>query len=168
MHNRLYHLTETKGWLCSEQAGFRNLRNFLSNRTARVQTTWGDSASLRQGLLQGVVRSPLMFLLYIDNLRSVVPETARVSLFEGEVSIISNHHNKQVAKKELQRAVSVVAEWNTSKKMVLNADKCKLAFFTTSYHEATCQQHPPSPQPSKRATALAYGKIYRLPPEDKS
>ncbi len=27
VHNRLYKLAETRGWLCSEQAGFRKLRS---------------------------------------------------------------------------------------------------------------------------------------------
>ncbi len=45
-------------------------------------------------------------------------------LFEDDVSLISSHHNKLVAEKELQRAVTAVAEWSTSKKMVLNTDKC--------------------------------------------
>ncbi len=73
------------------------------------------------------------YLLYIDDLRSVVPETAKVVLFADDVSLISNHHNKLVAEKQLQRAVTAVAEWSTSKKMVLNADKC------TNSHEASWQ-----------------------------
>ncbi len=61
----------------------RWLRDFLSNRTARVQINGerGDSAPLRQGLPQGAVLSPLPFLLYIDDLRAVVPETVKVALF---------------------------------------------------------------------------------------
>ncbi len=196
VHNRLYNLAETRGWLCNEQAGFRKLRScedqilritqtisdgfqaakpqrslmalldfskafdrvwreelllaaspkvlpipfalwlrdFLSNRTARVQINVerGDSAPLRQGLPQGAVLSPLLFLLYIDDLRSVVPEMVKVAL-------ISSHHNKLVAEKELQRAVTAVAEWSASKKMVLNADNCEVTFFSTNSHEANWQ-----------------------------
>ncbi len=171
VHNHLYNLAETRGWLCSEQAGFRKLRScedqilriisdgfqaakprsslmalldfskafdrvwreelllaasskglptsfahwlrdFLSNRTARVQINGerGDSAPLRQGLPQGAVLSPLLFLLYIEDLRSVVPETLMVALFADDFSLIGSHHNKLVAEKELQRAVTAVAE----------------------------------------------------------
>ncbi len=65
------------------------LRDFLSNRTARVQINGErrDSAPLRQGLPQGAVLSPLLFLLYIDDLRSVVLETVKVALFADDVSI---------------------------------------------------------------------------------
>ncbi len=169
MHNRLYNLAETRGWLCSELAGFRKfrscehqilritqtisdgfqaakpqrslmallhfskafhracreellfaasskglpisivcwLRDFLSNRTASVQINGerGDSAPLRQTHPQGAVLSPLPFLLYIDDLLSVVPETVKVALFVDDVSLISSHHSKLVGEKEQQRAV---------------------------------------------------------------
>ncbi len=64
-----------------------------------------------------------MFFLFIDDLRSVVSETAKEVLFAYDVSLMSSHHNKQVAEKELQRAVIDVAEWSTSEKIVLNADE---------------------------------------------
>ncbi len=51
-----------------------------------------------------------MFLLYIDDLRSVVPEMMKVGLFADDVSLISSNHNKLVTKKELQRAVTAVAK----------------------------------------------------------
>ncbi len=119
----------------------RWLRDFLSNRTARFQTNseGGDSAPLRQGLPQGAVLPPLLFLLYIDDLRSVVPETVKVALFADDFSLISSYHNKLVAEKEQQRAVTAVAEWSTSKKMVLNADKCEVALFSTNSHKANWQ-----------------------------
>ncbi len=79
---------------------------------------------------------PLLFLLYVDDWRFVVPETLKVTLFADDVSLISSHHNKLVAEKELQHAVTAVAECSASKKMVLNADKCKMTFFSTNFHEA--------------------------------
>ncbi len=78
----------------------------------------------------------MLFLLYIDDLRSVVPETVKVALFANDVSFISNHHNKLVAEKELQRAVTTVAEWSAFKKIILNADNCEVRFFSTNSHEA--------------------------------
>ncbi len=80
-----------------------------------------------------------MFLLYIDDLRPVVPETVKVALFADDVSLISSHHNKLVAEKELQRAVTAVTDWSASKKIVLNADKCEVTFFSTNSHEANWQ-----------------------------
>ncbi len=119
----------------------RWLHDVLSNRTARVQINdqRGHWAPLRQGLPQVAVLSPLNFLIYIDGLRFVVLQTVKVAFFADDVSLISSHHNKLVAEKELQRAVTAVAEWSTSKKMVLNADKCEVTFFSTNFHEANWQ-----------------------------
>ncbi len=52
---------------------------------------------------------------------------------------ISSHHNKLVAEKELQRAVTAVADCSASKKMVLNADKCEVTVFSTNSYEANWQ-----------------------------
>ncbi len=52
-----------------------------------------------------MVLSPLLFLLYINDLRSVVPETVKVALFAVDVFLTSSHHNKLVAEKELQPVV---------------------------------------------------------------
>ncbi len=78
--------------------------------------------------------SPLPFLLYIDELCFVVPETVKVALFADAVSLINSHHNKAVAEKVLQRVVTAIAEWSISKKMVLSADKCEVTLFSTNSH----------------------------------
>ncbi len=62
-----------------------------------------------------------------------MPETVKLALFADDVTLISSHHNKLVAEKELQLAVTAVAEWSTSKKMVLNADKCEVTLFSTNF-----------------------------------
>ncbi len=45
--------------------------------------------------------------------------------------------NKLVAEQELQHAVTT--EWSTSKKTVLDADKCEVTLFSTISHEANWQ-----------------------------
>ncbi len=56
-----------------------------------------------------MVLSPLLFLQYIDDLRSVVPETVKVALFADDVFLTSSHHNKLIAEKELQPVVTTIA-----------------------------------------------------------
>ncbi len=62
----------------------------LSNRTASIQKNGerGGRAGLRQGLPQFAVLVPLLFLICIDNLSFVVPETVKVA---EDVTFISNH-----------------------------------------------------------------------------
>ncbi len=44
----------------------------------------------------------MLFLLYIDDLHSVVPETVKMAHFADDVSLISNYQSKLVAEMELQ------------------------------------------------------------------
>ncbi len=116
---------------------------------ARVQISGerGDFAPPRHGLWQGAALSPPLFLLFLDDLL----ETRKVALFADYVSLVSSHDNKLAAEKELQRAVTAVTKWSTSKLMVLNADKYEVTFFSTNSHEANWQptnivnsvSHPP-------------------------
>ncbi len=82
----------------------------------------GDTVPLRQVLPQCVILPPLLFPLCIDQLRSVLLETAVV-----------------VTEKELQPAVIAIDKWSASEKMVLNGGKCEVPIFSTNFHEANFQ-----------------------------
>ncbi len=47
--------------------------------------------------------SPLLFLLYIDDLRRVIPENVEVAMFADDVSLFSSHPNKEVAEAAIQK-----------------------------------------------------------------
>ncbi len=89
----------------------------IKNRT-QINDERGNSAPLTQELPKGAVLSLLLFLLYINDQCSVVPETVKVALFADDVSLVGSHQNKLVAEKDLQRAVTAVAEWGTYKENV--------------------------------------------------
>ncbi len=69
------------------------LRDFPSNRQTRVQINreQGLSVPLQQGLPLGSVLSPLLFLLYINNLKTVVPNCVEVTMFADDVSLFCSH-----------------------------------------------------------------------------
>ncbi len=71
------------------------LRDFLSNRKAKAQINGdrGRQLPLRQGFPQGSVLSPLLLLLYIDDLRRVIFENVEVVMFAYDVSLFSSHPN---------------------------------------------------------------------------
>ncbi len=54
--------------------------------------------------------SPLFFLLYVDDLRRVIPENVEVAMFADDVSLFSSHPNKEVAEAAVQEAITNVAE----------------------------------------------------------
>ncbi len=117
------------------------LRDFLSNRKTKVQLNGdrGRQPPLRQGLPQGSVLSPLLFLLYIDDLRRVTPEHVEVVMFADDVSLFSSHPNQEVTEAAIQEAITNVAEWSRCRKLTLNSSKCEVGFFINNSKEARWQ-----------------------------
>ena len=91
----------------------RWIYQFLCNRQARVKFngTTSSSRQLHQGVPQGSVLSPLLFIFYINNLAKLLPADNINCMFADDVSILSTHRDKQKAVESVQRAVDIVVEW---------------------------------------------------------
>jgi hypothetical protein len=117
------------------------LRGFLRNRRAKVKWNGecGDFRQLKQGLPQGSVLAPLLFLFFIDPVTTALPQNVHVSLYADDVAIWARHREKEVAASRIETAVQAVAEWSRSVKLQLNQGKCEVAFFSKDSHEARYQ-----------------------------
>ena len=119
----------------------RWLSCFLSNRVARVRL--GDATSsariMRQGLPQGAVLSPLLFVLYINNLAKLLPEEATNALFADDVTTACTDRRKEEAERLAQRVVDIVVNWSEDWKLKLNSSKSEVGFFSTYSHDAKCE-----------------------------
>ncbi len=91
-------------WLC----------DFLSYRQAGVPVNGEQDrpVPLRQGLPQGLVLSPLFFLLYINDLKTVVLNGVEVLKFADDISLFCIHPCKLTAQTAMQEAVTRVVEWS--------------------------------------------------------
>ena len=116
----------------------RWLYRFLQNRQARVRYdgTLGKSKQIKQGLPQGSVLAPLLFLFYINNLADLLPDYNINALFADDVSILASDNSKERATAKAQAAVDIVIEWSKIWKLNLNADKSECSFFSTAPLEA--------------------------------
>ena len=111
----------------------RWIYQFLCNRQARVKFngTTSSSRQLHQGVPQGSVLSPLLFIFYINNLAKLLPADNINCMFADDVSILSTHRDKQKAVESVQRAVDIVVEWCAEWKLKLNATKSEVSFFSS-------------------------------------
>ena len=77
----------------------RWLHAFLQNRQAKVKFcgTNSNSRVMRQGLPQGSVLSPILFLFYIDNLADILPESVVIAMFADDVTILSTDKDREEA-----------------------------------------------------------------------
>ncbi len=77
----------------------------------------------------------MLFLLYIDKVRSYIPSDMQVSLYTDNVAAWVQHPIKEVTEEKVQQAVNKVADWSESRQMNLNSGKCESNFFSTDADE---------------------------------
>ena len=119
----------------------RWVKGFLEGRRARVRvnSTYSQWHSFQEGVPQGSVLAPLLFLFVIDCLRARVPEGVFVSLFADDLALWVGSPDKDEAVSKVELAVSEVAKWSRQKKLELNISKCLVSFFSADKHEARWQ-----------------------------
>ena len=108
------------------------LSNFLQNRQAKVRFNGALSKSrkMSQGLPQGSVLAPILFLFYINNLASLLPADLTISMYADDVSILSSDKNRAIAQSKAQEAVDIVVSWSKEWKLNLNGSKSEVSFFS--------------------------------------
>jgi hypothetical protein len=94
------------------------------------------SRQIKQGLPQGSVLSPILFLFYINTLARLLPTDNVNSLYADDVSILATNDSLVKANTDAQAAVNVVTEWSKEWKLSLNAGKCEVSFFSNSTKDA--------------------------------
>ena len=92
----------------------RWIRSFLSDHRARFQlfNIFSSSQSFTQGLPQGSVLSPLLFLFYINNLAFLRNDDAVIALFADDVSILTTSRKKEDAEAAALSVVNSVLIWS--------------------------------------------------------
>ena len=120
------------------------LNSFLTNREAKVRINGrlGKAAHMRQGLPQGSVLSPILFLFYINNLAKILPPEITNSLFADDVTLLATSDTLSEAEELVQKSVDVVTKWSKEWKISLNATKSEASFFSNSNHETAAKWKP--------------------------
>ena len=115
----------------------------MFNRRAvvKVNTTNSASVPMRQGLPQGSVLSPLLFLFYINTLADVIPEDVDKGLFADDASVWAQDADLNVAADRVEHAVDAIYKWSQRKKMEINVLKSEITFFSNDPSEAGWRPH---------------------------
>ena len=118
----------------------RWIRPFLNDRRGRVQLFNVSSSGRRftQGLPQGSVLAPLLFLIYIKDLASSLNDDAVIALFGDDVSILTTTRKKEDAEAVAQSVVNSVVSWSQLWKLNSNAHKSEICPFSTWSNDSSC------------------------------
>lgn len=108
------------------------LQAWMANRKAHVEVYGKRSKEyvFKQGLPQGSVLSPLLFLVYINDLVEELGERVSVSGFADDLAVWSTGGNVNECKRRVQEAVDRVWEWSGSWLMTVAVEKCSVTLFS--------------------------------------
>ena len=124
--------------LCAPKLMTRWIAAILRTRTAEVMIngTMSKRVRMKQGLPQGSVLSPLLFIIFINDIAKNIPDNVESPLFADDASLYTMDENLDVANDNLQVAVSAVEQWSLDNKLDLNVTKSCTFFFSTCTKEA--------------------------------
>ncbi|MEL7522725.1 MAG: reverse transcriptase family protein, partial [Cyanobacteria bacterium J06553_1] len=113
------------------------VKGFLTNRQAKVRLGGAQCKNrlFREGVPQGSVLAPLLFLFVIDTLRDRLPDGLSVSMYADDVAIWASDPDKGVAASLVEEGVRAVYQWSREKKLKLSIEKCEVSFFTSDTSE---------------------------------
>lgn len=106
------------------------IKSYLENRKQYVVTQDGlsDNRDVTDGVPQGSVLGPLLFLVAINDLKSNVP--ADVVLYADDTTIVArNSHYDQVLR-DTNYNVNIVENWLKANNLILNKDKTNTVVFS--------------------------------------
>ena len=123
--------------LCEKLAyyGFRGncqllIKSFLSNRQQFVSINGFDSSKLdiKCGVPQGSTLGPLLFLLYINDLRFALKDSI-ASHFADDTCILYASNKLKSIETVLNCDLRLASDWLNANRLSLNVDKSKLLIF---------------------------------------
>ena len=111
---------------------------WVTNRIARVQLNGvtGRCRTFKEGLPQGSVLSPLLFVLYINDLLGNFCHSTMVSAYADDLALACRGRKKEVVALRIQAELDKVVRLRQQARLTLNAAKCEVAFFTQDNAEA--------------------------------
>ena len=119
----------------------RWIQSWLANRKAWVEFDGvkGKTKTFSQGLPQGAVLSPTLFLIYINDVTENLPEDVKISLFADDIAVWASSKNIREASDLLQRAIDSINGWSKKWLMTLNIEKCEVSLFTLDQAQANTE-----------------------------
>ena len=91
---------------------------------------------MREGLPQGSVLSPILFVVFINDLLQEFSPDSLVSAFADDLAVACTGRDKLELQRSLQVETDKVVDWSRRWKLDLNVAKCESCLFTMDTREA--------------------------------
>lgn len=106
------------------------IRNYLLNRSqvVLVGDSYSKSNTINQGVPQGSILGPLLFLLYINDLPKCL-NSSRCILYADDTTIFSSDSDLYNLLKELNKDAANIVQWCRNNQLVINPLKTTFMLF---------------------------------------
>jgi hypothetical protein len=98
---------------------------------------YSEWVNVKQGVTQGSVLGPLLFLLYIYDLPDTINDISSPVLFADDTNLICTHQNFNVFNDELEIVFQKINKWFQADLLTLNFNKTNFIQFSTKHNETT-------------------------------
>ena len=120
-----------------------NLINFFSDQ--RIQKTVvnnyeSDWIELHQGVPQGTILGPLLFNLYINDLRTNIPENCEIIQYADDTMLFTADSNLDTACSNIEKGIEKTTEYFQSHFFEVNADKTDLLILNKPIHNTLTEK----------------------------
>ena len=114
---------------------YKWLSDFLFYRTARVKVDgmFSRQVKLKEGVPQGGVVSPTLFLVYMNDTTTTVPRHVSNTLHADDFAVWCTEEHTTTAVHRIQNTINEVCSWTESWALQLNATKTVSTLFTLSF-----------------------------------
>lgn len=112
----------------------RYVQDFLEDRRFRVGIG-NNRSELRcqeNGIPQGSVIAPTLFLICMQSLFKNIPPNVHILVYADDITIITFHNYKPLARKNMQSAVDTVAKWADQYGFLLSPEKSQLLHISAN------------------------------------
>ena len=119
------------------------IKGYLADRRARViwDGTHSNETKMREGLPQGGVLSPILWLCYSNDLAPILRQhEVDVGMYADDVVIYASDRDVSAAQGKVQRAVSELDKWAHTWNMKISREKTKSILFSSNMYEVNSKK----------------------------